>query len=483
MIEYGITDTGFILKRFEVCLNELMNVIRELFGEDVNLDAESVHGQLVHVLALREADLWERMQAAYNATRPSSAVGVTLDDILALRGLVRLPETKSQVSVSMLGPDTTVVPVGFSISDEDETKFFELAEETEILASNAFGVIVEITAAAAGTYTINIDGTDYSFVATTETVDEIIDGLTAVLTAALGDAITIIKDYDLDVMSIYSTDLETHRVYTVTGNLSIGSVSTIGTFYCIETGPVSAPVDTLTKITTPGDVVGVTNLTAASPGRLVESDMEARVRLQRSFAGINGATQFSIENRILSEVNNVSWCRVFSNNTDLVDEAGRPPHSIEVVALGGINQDIFDKIFECKAGGIQTYGNQAGTVEDIHGNIYDVYFSRPVDAYVWARCTIVYDYEIAYPVDGDTQIKNSLVEYGNLNFSLGRDLVNDRLKTPVHQVSGIRSVSIELAITDTPGGTPSYGAPGDDVIITPIQQPVFDASRIIILES
>lgn len=481
-MSFGITDYGFNLKRFEDCLSELEAVIRELFGDDVNLDAESVHGQLVNVLALREADLWERMQAAYAATRPTSSSGISLDDLLQLTGLSRIPETASQVDMLMRGPSSTLVSTGYQVANVEETVVFEAVESVTLQSSSCVEITIEVTAAAAGAYTVTVDGVTYTFTATTETVDEIIDGLAAVISAALGSEVTVTKNYDDDQFTLYFPD-HVDRTVTVAGNLSIKEVGGMCQFMCTDTGPISVPAGELTVSLTPTAVTSVVNPAAAMPGRLIETDTEARIRYARSFAGINGATAVAIENRILQEVANVSWCRVYSNDTNLVDAAGRPPHSVEAMVTGGTAADVAEKIFEVKAAGIATFGNQSQNVYDDYGELHVVKFSRIVDVYAWVRVTVTLDEEDTYPVDGDSALQAAIVDYGILKFTLGRDLVNDKFKVPVHDVRGIRSSSIELAVTTTPGGTPSYGSPGADVVVDSDEQAIFSADRVVVVRS
>ena len=49
--------------------------------------------------------------------------------------------------------------------------------------------------------------------------------------------------------------------------------------------------------------------------------------------------------------------QVYENDSNVVDAAGRPPHSVEVVVDGGSNTDIAAQILATKSGGINTYGN------------------------------------------------------------------------------------------------------------------------------
>lgn len=476
MTTFGITDAGFVLKRYEDCKAELEDEIREVFGDDVNLDAGSLFGQLINIHATREADTWERMQAAYDATRPAAATGIPLDDILSLSGLTRLPETASSVYVCMRGDDGATIPADFSVSDLDETVHWLLDEETEISVNDAVEAQIHIDSAAAGTYSVIIDGTTHSFVATTETEDEILAALAAVIATALGDAMTVTTYPDTDILMLRAADLSTSFTVSLSGNLSFESIGTLGLFYCEETGAIPAPANSLVKINTPDAVDSVVNFLPATRGRLEETDVECRLRRALSYAGINGATPNAIETRIKTDVNGVSDCYVFINDTDTTDDDGRPPHSVEIVVSGGTDEDIAQKIYEVVAAGVATYGTEAETVTTSLGQTKEINFSRPDLVYVWIRYTLTYDPEMAFPVDGEDQIRSQTVAYGETNFPLGRDLAVDKFKVPVHAVPGVRTVAVELAITDTPLGTPSYDS--IDIVLSATQLADFDATRI-----
>jgi hypothetical protein len=482
MTTYGITPAGFVLKRYEDCKLEIEATLKEVFGDDVNLDTGTTFGQFVNIWALREADQWAAQQATYDATRPASAVGVALDDILTLSGLTRFPSTSSAVSVCMFGADEAVVPQYFSVSDEAEVAHWLLYATTTISQDEAIKIQVHVDAAAAGDYTVTIDGVDYTYTAAGgDTVDVIVAALAAVLVAGLGANYVVSYDLDTDDLTIHPSDLSTPFAAALTGSLSYTAVGTLGLFYSETVGPIAATAGSLTKINTPDTPTSVVNFRPATRGCLVETDVEARLRRERSYAGIAGATPTAIETRIRSEVAGVSACHVFINSSDDTDAEGRPPHSVEAVVSGGADQDILDKLYEVMAGGPNTYGNVAGTITTSLEELVAMYFSRPDVVYVWVRYTLTYDPEVAFPVDGQDQIKAQLLVYGLATFPLGRDLAIDKFKVPVHAISGVRSVSVEIAVTSAPDDTPSFDTV--DITLDPTQLPDFDGDHVTFVEA
>jgi hypothetical protein len=480
MTTFGITNEGFNLKRFDDCKVELEAEYRDAFGQDINLDADSVLGQIVNISALREADIWEKMQAAYDNLRPSSAEGAALDAILDLTGLDRLGATYSQVDITMNGPDGTIVSPTFTVSDLTNSIFFTIDAQTEIRKENAVQAVVTCPSVAAGDYTVNINGDNYTYTADgTETATAILSWISGLINAEAVEEIEV-SSIDDSTILLLSTDLVTSFSVSVSANLTISSVGTLGTFLCTVVGAVAAPANTLVNITTPEAVTSVINWLAAMPGRLVETDIEARLRREQSLAGICGATASTIKNRILTEVENVSNCFVHENDMDEIDGAGRPPHAIETVVLGGLSADIAQKLFEVKAAGTPTFGNTAVSVVDDLGQVRLIKFSRATTVYVWIRYTISYDPETPFPVDGISQIKQATVAFCTEVFTLGKNLLVDKLKVPVYTVQGVRQVLVEVAITSTPIGTPTYW--GFDLVVEPSQFTDFSTDRIVVLE-
>lgn len=483
-MEYGITENGFVLKRLAVCKQEIEDDFKETFGEDLNLDDTSVAGQIVNIMAKREADLWEKMQADYNATRPSSAVGIPHDDLVAINGIERLPETNSSCYVILYGEDTDVVNAGFTVSrSDDSTIRFILDSDTTISVLNCIETEVDVSSAAAGTYTITIDSVNYSYVAGgADTLATITTGLALVLQSAL--ATTHIIEYDAATdyrISVRPIDNITSFTVSLTGNLAFNTVGTLGLFYSENAGQVQAPVGTLTVIETPDDVDSVYNREPAAIGRLEESDVELRIRRKRVFSGISGGSIPAVETRILEEVPNVSYCRCYENDTDATNSDGIPPHSVEVVVVGGDNSLIAEKLFEVKSGGIGTYGDITVSVLDSLGVSHSINFSRQETLYAWIEYTITHDTEVAFPEDGEDQIREAAKNYCDSQFTIGRDLLVGKIEVPAYSIDGVRDVSVRIATTSTPGGSPSYSA--SNIVITPKQLVEFDTTRVVVLEA
>jgi len=239
--------------------------------------------------------------------------------------------------------------------------------------------------------------------------------------------------------------------------IATGAGTVDGLFRAVTAGPVPAVAGTVTTIFTPVQYwTAVNNAADGTIGRAVESDAEARIRRGTSLQ--RGTTPNAIANYILDNVENVTAANGTENATDVTDENGVPPHSYHFIVSGGTDQAVADAIWLKKSGGIRTYGNTSATVTDENGDTHTIYFSRPVNKYVWVRITIGRYYtEEAFPSDGSDEIKAAVVAYGAA-LGMGKDLIVQRWQIPVYSVPGIGEITVEHAITDAPGDSPSYSS-------------------------
>ncbi len=208
--------------------------------------------------------------------------------------------------------------------------------------------------------------------------------------------------------------------------------------------------NTITTITNPkSGITEVTNEAAFEGGRNTETDAEFRERYYISVDFAGGVNIDAIVAAIYEDVEAVIAVIGEENDTDEVNEHGLPPHSIEIIAYGGLDEDIAKVIFQRKAAGVQTYGSTVVPVLTASGQLYDVHFNRPVPKRVWVR---VYNLRTndMFPLDGIEQIKESIMKYigssvrGGL--TIGQDVICVAIPTEVFKVSGV--VDFKLKISD-----------------------------------
>lgn len=79
MIQYGVTESGFVVKGLDVLLVESFDRARAVFGSDVDLTPTSPLRKILEVAATEDSELWKRLEDAYYASFMSTAGGDNLD--------------------------------------------------------------------------------------------------------------------------------------------------------------------------------------------------------------------------------------------------------------------------------------------------------------------------------------------------------------------------------------------------------------------
>src|SRR5690606_41362339 len=98
------------------------------------------------------------------------------------------------------------------------------------------------------------------------------------------------------------------------------------------------------------------------------TDRELRERYQLSLARGGASTLDSIRASVL-EVPGVWTATVLHNTSMETDPDGRPPKSVEVLVLGGADEDVAAAILDTVAAGIETYGNVEVDIHDAGGQV------------------------------------------------------------------------------------------------------------------
>ena len=218
----------------------------------------------------------------------------------------------------------------------------------------------------------------------------------------------------------------------------------------ISSGPDgNTAEETITTITNPKlGIESVTNVKPFEGGRNTETDAEFRERYYKSVDFAGGVNIDAIIAEVYESVEAVIAVTGEENDTDFESASGLPPHSFEVVAYGGLDEEIAKAIFRRKAAGIQTFGNTTVSVLGASGQTFDISFSRPTPVKVWVRVTdLVTDQH--FPLDGVEQIKRSLVSFiggntrGGLN--IGQDVIRVVLPTEVLKVPGVVDFNLQIS--------------------------------------
>ena len=236
--------------------------------------------------------------------------------------------------------------------------------------------------------------------------------------------------------------------------------------------------DAVKEIVNPLDgVSSCTNASAMTGGRWRESDEEFRDRYYKSVDFAGGVNADAIAGEILQNVEGVYSAICYENDTDEEDALGLPPHSFEVVAYGGLDEEVAKAIFRRKAGGIQTYGGKTIPVVALNGQSYDIHFSRPATVPIYIK---VYDLETDtnFPWDGESRIKDALISFigGDVQGGLpiGTDVLYMALPGAILSVPGVVDFSLSI-------GTSAAALAVKNIVIGTREKAVTNADAITIV--
>lgn len=98
-----VDSAGFYIADFEDFLSFNKDAFKRIYGEDVNLDADSQDGQLITHFAQAQYDLASLCAKVFNAYSPATAVGDGLTRQVKINGIRRQGATHSKVDLLIKG--------------------------------------------------------------------------------------------------------------------------------------------------------------------------------------------------------------------------------------------------------------------------------------------------------------------------------------------------------------------------------------------
>jgi uncharacterized phage protein gp47/JayE len=159
--EFGVTPQGFKVKRLIDVKNELENLFIGEFG-DINLDPQSVAGQIIGIYSKVIADIWENLADVYASQYPNSASGISLDNVVQLNGITRLIAQRTTVIGVATGIENTLIPAGSLARTPLNGEVFFSTANAFITSGNSVQNIVQVvTPTTAQEYRVVINGVTY----------------------------------------------------------------------------------------------------------------------------------------------------------------------------------------------------------------------------------------------------------------------------------------------------------------------------------
>lgn len=116
---FSVTEFGISAPSYEEIYEFLKERMRAIFGNDVNLDADTQDGQLVGIVAAAISDVNAQAISVYNAYNPTTAKGTALDSAVKVNGITRQAATHSQVDLRIVGQAGTHIVSGVALDEAD----------------------------------------------------------------------------------------------------------------------------------------------------------------------------------------------------------------------------------------------------------------------------------------------------------------------------------------------------------------------------
>lgn len=449
-----VTGTGLARKTLQEVRLEIENSLKQAFGPSFETSVDSPNGLLINQLALAISSQWELAQEVFVSRDPAQAEGMALDWAADLTGVTRKGAVACQVP-AVLYTDTALaeIPAGSSAMRSRGNLEFILDG------------VVSIDRAACSELMVVDDGSSRN---KSYTFNFTFGAVTLNNTSTTKSNLEALRDLLQDISGIRTELTATGlRIYTGT-SLQVGLTGNVptdfevwagelGQFTAVEEGSQTCDIGELDSI--PDAVTGwvaVYNYEAGLPGSDAETDEELRLRRAQSAKSIHiKGTDDAVAAHLRNDVAGVVTAEVRSNRSMTEDAEGRPPKSFEALVVGGRDRDVAQNIYENQAGGIQSYGNTSVIVTDSNGDEQVISFSRPEPLYLWLDIAYTPYMEEAAPTD--TEIKAALMEWARKEYTIGKDVIPDRVKGGLYEnTSGIGPSVVKVAVTVNPDGTPSY---------------------------
>ncbi len=410
-ITYGLTDTGFNPMTTDVIRSQVEQNLRDEFFASLPLGDKTILGIIVGILAEREALGWENDQKIYNMMNPDGASGALLQVLCLLSGTIKQPATFSVVVETLCGTDSTVVGAGTSIKDDSTNTLWQTTTDCVLIAFPAWTVSTNYALGARVVVSTSVNLDCYQCVA-------------AGLSASSGDGPSG-ETPNTPIVDNLAT-------WNYIGQ---GGAGTDQDCQATVTGPVFSAAFQVTDITTPvGGLNTAINLADAEEGADIQSDQSLRLSREADLARAGTGTPPALDQAI-ADVDGVTSVTVFFNPTDTIDGNGLTPHSTRVLVLGGADQDIWDALWENVPIGIQTIGEQVGTVVDSAGVNQTLRFDRPTEVPIYVILDVTCDPN-AFPADGVAEIQAAIVTYAQ-SVGTGINAVSRKIGSEAFSVDGV----------------------------------------------
>lgn len=225
-----IDANGFKAESFTEILTRLSNGLKNIYGQDINLDQDTPDGQQLGIQANIISDFQDLALYIYNSMDPDLADGANFDKLLKLLARTRLPSSRSTVDIEMVLNKTVSIPASYTIKD----------------LNNQNWIIGTAQTLDAGTHLVSFYSEDWgNITAEPNTINEQVTILTEVVSINNPDSAIAGRDEE----SIVQVRERRNKILEINASSTIGSI--IGKILDLNGVIDAVPYENMTKIYDP----------------------------------------------------------------------------------------------------------------------------------------------------------------------------------------------------------------------------------------
>ena len=225
-----IDANGFKAESFTEILTRLSNGLKNIYGQDINLDQDTPDGQQLGIQSNIISDFQDLALYIYNSMDPDLADGANFDKLLKLLARTRLPSSRSTVDIEMVLNKTVSIPASYTIKD----------------LNNQNWIIGTAQTLDAGTHLVSFYSEDWgNITAEPNTINEQVTILTEVV--SINNPESAISGRDEE--SIVQVRERRNKILEINASSTIGSI--IGKILDLNGVVDAVPYENMTKIYDP----------------------------------------------------------------------------------------------------------------------------------------------------------------------------------------------------------------------------------------
>lgn len=225
-----IDANGFKAESFTEILTRLSNGLKNIYGQDINLDQDTPDGQQLGIQANIISDFQDLALYIYNSMDPDLADGANFDKLLKLLARTRLPSSRSTVDIEMVLNKTVSIPASYTIKD----------------LNNQNWIIGTAQTLDAGTHLVSFYSEDWgNITAEPNTINEQVTILTEVVSLNNPDSAIAGRDEE----TITQVRERRNKILEINASSTIGNI--IGKILDLNGVVDAVPYENMTKIYDP----------------------------------------------------------------------------------------------------------------------------------------------------------------------------------------------------------------------------------------